>query len=151
MGQIMRKVIRSVACFILIVFCLALLCTGCTNRRIASYYADTRHFSTGEAVVENIIYKEDFAGRGSEAVVLWLSGMDDAYADSSFVVEGENARILLENGFMDKVAVGDTVTFTSSPQIFYDGWFFPIVDLEANGARFLDFETGYANLMDLYR
>ena len=56
----------------------------------------------------------------------------------------------MENGILSKVKIGDTITFTSAPRFFGDGYFMPIVELYIGDEAILEFEIGYQNLLDSY-
>ena len=118
--------------------------TGCYAYHEREYYSDIDNFITEEAVVNNIIYKEK-----DNKLVLWL-GSSELYTTKDFIIRGDNCSLVIENGFLDKVKIGDTVTFTSAPRIYGNGYFMPIVEMKHNGEVFLDFETGYNNLMSSY-
>ena len=119
--------------------------TGCTRLREKEYYADTSNFITGEGIVDNIIYDEE-----QKDIVLWLSEIDDAYQCSDFIIEGENYSIVLENGILDKIKVGDKITFTSATRYFGNGDFMPLVAISIGDEEILSFEEGHKNLMNLY-
>ena len=109
------------------------------------YYADINNFITDEAVVDNVIYNEE-----EEYIVLWLSEIDEAYQSSDFIIEDNNATLVLQNGILDKIKIGDVITYTSAPRIFGNGDFMPIIEISVSGEELLNADDGYRNLMDLY-
>ena len=113
--------------------------------REKAYYSDRNNFITEEATVDNIIYNEE-----RNHVVLWLSDIDPQYQSEAFIFRGENAATVLENGILSKVKIGDTITFTSAPRYFGNGYFMPIVELYIGEEAILEFEIGYQNLLDSY-
>lgn len=127
-----------------IVSCLLLL-TGCWDAREKSYYSDPDNFISDTATVDKIAYDSD-----QKILVLSLSNIDEAYDDTAFVARGKNAALLLENGILNKVAVGDTITYISAPGCYSDGYMFPLVGLSTHGEELLSFELGYANLLSEY-
>ena len=86
------------------------------------YYADINNFITVEAVVDNVIYNEEEA-----YIVLWLSEIDEAYQCSDFIIEGSNVNLVLQNGILDKIEIGDVITYISAPRIFGNEDFMPII------------------------
>lgn len=124
---------------------LLLSLSGCLSYRKKAYYSDRNNYITEEATVENIIYNEE-----RNHVVLWLSDIDPQYQAKEFIFKGENAATVLENGILSKVKIGDTITFTSAPRFFGDGYFMPIVELYIGEEAILEFEIGYQNLLDSY-
>lgn len=118
--------------------------TSCYAYHERKYYSDINNFITEEAVVENIIYKEK-----DNELVLWLES-SESYTTKNFIISGDNCSLVIENGFLDKVKIGDTVTFTSAPRIFGNGYFMPIVEIKHNDEVLLDFAVGYKNLMASY-
>ena len=145
-GKKMRKkyLVSKSICMVLVLMTIMSL-TSCTRQREKEYYADANNFITGEGVVDNIIYDEN-----DKDIVLWLSEIDDAYQCSDFIIEGENFSIVLDNGILDKIKVGDTIEFTSAPRYFGNGDFMPLVALSVGDEELLNFEEGHKNLMDLY-
>lgn len=135
------KSIYAVSVLILIVSVL-----GCYSAREKAYYSDTSNFITEEATVDNIIYDEN-----SNYIVLWLSGIDPLYQSSAFIIRDENVSVAIENDFFNKIKVGDTITYTSAPGCFTNGYFMPIIGISVNGDLILDMETGYMNLMNSYK
>ena len=131
------------------ILCTALavmtLLTGCWHLREKEYYADASHFITDTATVEHIAYDQD-SGR----LILWLTDISEVYSSSDFVVSKDSAALLMKNGVLDKVAVGDTITFISAPGCYSNGYEFPVVGLTVDGEELLSFDTGYKNLMAEY-
>jgi len=130
--------------FIQIIISIILL-IGCSKVREKEYYADTENYITEEAIVDNIIYNEEY-----DYVVFWLSEIDDSYQCSNFIIEGESVSTILENDILNKVKIGDEITYTSAPRFFGNGDFMPIVELYIGDEEILSFEVGYKNLMKLY-
>jgi len=133
-------------CFTLLcaLFAVIALLSGCKYHE-KKYYANFDHFITEEAVVENIIYNEE-----DHYIALWLDELDAAYQDNSFIIRSHNTDVVLENDLLDTLQIGDTITFTSAPQIFGDGYMMPIVGLSIEGKELLNINTGYQNLMNMY-
>ena len=132
-------------CAVVVLFS-AIYISGCYSAREKSYYADMTNFITEEATVDNIIYDEKH-----NYIVLWLSGIDPSYQSSAFIIRHENVTVVMENEFLNKIRVGDTITYTSAPGYFGDGYFMPIIGISAKASEILDVETGYQNLMNSYK
>lgn len=118
---------------------------GCSKMHEKEYYADINNFITEEAIVDNIIHNEE-----EEYIVFWLSEIDEAYASSDFIIEGNNADLVLQNGILDKIEIGDVITYTSAPRILGNGDFMPIIQISVSGEELLNLDDGYKNLMSLY-
>lgn len=129
---------------LLIVALLLTLC-GCYNAREKAYYANSDNFITDTATVEKLEYNPN-----EGYLILWLTDINEVYSDSTFVVRGDNAAVLIENGVLDKVGVGDKITYISAPGCYSNGYMFPIVGLSVNGEELLSFDTGHENLMEEY-
>lgn len=133
-------------------FCAGMMLTlvisllGCYATREKAYYADESNFITEEATVDNIIYDEK-----ENYIVLWLSGINPSYQSNAFIIRRENATLAIDNAFFDKVSIGDTITYTSAPGYFGDGYFMPIVGMSIKDSVILDPEAGYQNLMNSYK
>ena len=128
--------------FPLILFGISEVCYTAQEKQ---YYSDSSNFITDKALVKNIIFHEE-----DGYIVLWLSEIDESYQVGNFVIEGKNASILLNNGFLEKVKIGDEITFISAPGYFGDGYMMPIVSISFAGETLLSFSEGYKNLMDTY-
>ena len=128
-----------------LVLIVLFLLVGCSKMHEKEYYADINNFITDEAVVDNVIYNEE-----EEYIVLWLSEIDEAYQSSDFIIEDNNATLVLQNGILDKIKIGDVITYTSAPRIFGNGDFMPIIEISVSGEELLNADDGYRNLMDLY-
>ena len=133
--------------------CVTLLCvlvvvismlSGCKYHE-KEYYANFDHFITEEAVVEKINYNEE-----DNYIVLILGEIDETYQDNNFIIRSDNADIVLENGLLYTLQIGDVITFTSAPQIFGDGYMMPIVSLSVEGKELLNINIGYQNLMNSF-
>ena len=110
------------------------------------YYSQDSNYITAAGTVTHI-------GWGPEQSYVYLSFVEipEAYSDTTFVLEGENLRIVLENGFAEKVEIGTEVVYISAPRYFWDGYAMPVVALEAGGEVLLVFEEGKANLLELIK
>lgn len=143
----MMKIGFSIKKYVLLslVIIAVFLLVGCSKMHEKEYYADINNFITDEAVVDNVIYNEE-----EEYIVLWLSEIDEAYQCSDFIIEGNNASLVLQNGILNKIEIGDVITYTSAPRIFGDGYFMPIIQISVPGEELLNIDDGYKNLMSLY-
>ena len=138
-----RYVVKFVALLLALITLLQLV--GCKRTYRREYYGDVNNFITEEAVVDNIIYN-----REKGYIVFWLSEIDEAYVTRSFKIEGNNADLVLENGILDEIKIGDTITYTSAPRVFWNGYFFPIIQIATSDEEILNLEDGYENLMDMF-
>ena len=91
------------------------------------------------------VYSEEY-----NEIALWLYDTDPSYQTTNFGIKGNNVSIALENGILDKVKIGDTITVTSAPRFFYNGYAMPIIGLSIGDIEILNIETGHQNLMDMY-
>ena len=62
-----------------------------------------------------------------------------------FKICAQNAMELIENGFLENVAVGDEITVRTTMWIYSDSEFFVINAVESGGVTYLDFDTGLQN------
>ena len=129
-----------------LVLAFFILLSGCYSAREKAYYMDMNNFITEDATIDNIIYNKEH-----NYIVLWLSGIDPSYQSSAFIIRCENVTLAIDNGFFDKVRVGDTITYTSAPGYFGNGYFMPIVGISTKDTKILDTEIGYQNLMNSYK
>lgn len=108
------------------------------------YYSDSSNFITSEAIITNIIYSED------SSIILWLSEIDTIYPDNTFIINEQNAVILMDSGFATKVHIGDKIIFTSAPGCYTNGYMMPIVALSIKDEQLLNFDEGYENFIEQY-
>ncbi|MBE6922572.1 MAG: hypothetical protein E7465_05240 [Ruminococcaceae bacterium] len=110
------------------------------------YYSQEGNYITATGTVCHLGWSSD-----QSYVCLAFEDIPDEYSDPNFVIEGENLRILMENGFAEKVQLGTQVVYISAPRYFWDGYAMPIVALEVDGESLLTFEEGKANLLELIK
>lgn len=139
-----RCVVKKYTVLALVLITLFQL-VGCSKMHEKEYYEDINNFITDEAVVDNIIHNEK-----EKYIVFWLSEIDEAYECNDFIIEGNNVDLVLQNGILDKIEIGDVITYTSAPRIFGNGDFMPIIQISVSGEELLNIDDGYKNLMDLY-
>lgn len=60
----------------------------------------------------------------------------------------ESIIILEESGFFDDINEDTVITFTTNDYIGWDGWYYPIFGVKVNDKVYLDFETGYDNVLN---
>ena len=109
-----------------------------------SHYREAEDFVTATGTVNHIADSE---------YGLFL-GIEDAaavFSDTSFVLRGENREIVLEKGILEKLQLGDRVTFTTHGWYPGDGYSRPIVAICVDGQWLLEFEEGHQNLLEYYR
>ena len=135
---------KSIA-FFAICFVIASSLSGCYRSREKEYYLDKSNYVTCEAVVKNTVYKEE-----NQAIYLWLTPAIDVYSDTTFSIKEKNLEIFIANGGLELLTNGKTITFTSAPRYFGDGYIMPIVAISCDDVILLDFEIGYNNLMESY-
>ena len=134
----------KVICISLLV-CSIISFIGCYQTNEKDYYSDKNNFITGTAIVDNIIFDEE-----THQLYFWLSGIDEAYQDNTFKVEGANVDVLLQSNLVETIKAGSHITFVSAPRYFGDGYCMPIVALSYNDEVLLPFDVGYANFMSLF-
>lgn len=140
----MKSCIRTIA-FITAALQTAFLLTGCYQTREKEYYSNKENYITEEAVVDNIIFDKK-----NKSIYFWLSGINESYQDSTFKIEGESVDIIIENDNFNNVIPGSTITYSSAPRYFGDGYCMPIVGICYDDVVLLPFEVGYENLMKMY-
>lgn len=108
------------------------------------YYSEDSNYITATGTVTHLGWADD-----QSYVYLAFEDIPEEYSDVSFVIEGENLRIVLENGFAEKVRLGTQVEYVSAPRYFWDGYAMPIVELTVDGEILLTFDEGKVNLLEL--
>jgi hypothetical protein len=132
---------------ILLLF-ISFLLTGCYSNQMNKYYSDEDNYTEIIGIIDNIEYNENY--KALYITIRYDKQEYDRYKsyDGVFKIIDENDKILKENSFYDEVNIGDKVTFTTAPKVFGDGYFLPIVSVEANEKIYLDFEKGKENLLN---
>ena len=110
------------------------------------YYSEDSNYIMATGTVRHLAWGPD-----QSYVYIAFEDIPEDYSDTNFVIEGENLRIVLENGFAEKVQLGTTVEYVSAPRYFWDGYSMPIVELSVDGEILLTFEEGKINLLDWIR
>ena len=119
---------------------------GCDRVEKKNYYSDKSNYITITATVDNIFLDEE-----NNAVYLWLlPNTPDVYFDNTFKIVGDNVGVFITNGGLELIKIGKTITFTSAPRYFGDGYVMPIVSVIFEDNVMLDFDVGYANLIKWY-
>lgn len=131
---------------IIIIIIILFLISGCYRNKEKLYYLDVSNFIKEEATVDNVLYDEE-----NKSIYFWLSNIDDVYQDSTFIVDGDNVNVLLQYDIINRIMIGDTITFSSAPRYFGDGYCMPIIELIHNNEELLSFDEGHKNLMKRYR
>ena len=129
---------------VLLVLCLwVTLLSACDRKKMLAYYTEKENYVSATGIVSHIKYSEDHS-------TLYLAFDDLSYPfdDNCFKVVGDNLQIIQENGIDSKCTLGQEVTFISAPRYFGDGYVMPIVAIYIDEECLLDFEVGYANLLD---
>ncbi len=74
-----------------------------------------------------------------------------AYQRQRFYFVDESIVILEESGFFDDINEDTVITFTTNDYIGWDGWRYPVFAVDINGKTYLDFETGYTNVINFVK
>lgn len=126
---------------LVLIIILSLLCSGCSyNQRKFSYYSNKDNYITVSGTVEYINYFE-------ESIIIAFSNLSESFDDDHFKIIGQNYELVTKRGIEDHLAVHITVTFTTAPRYFGDGYIMPIVAIWIDDTMFLEFEEGYANFL----
>lgn len=137
-ATVRRKAVLMVCC----VLCITALLCGCASKRELDYYSDKQNYVSVSGCVDHLVYNEE-----GDALYIGLSETPSGFSDTSFKIVGENLKTAQDNGIDTLLTIGDTITFTTAPGYFGDGYVMPIVSLELKGECLLDFESGYKNLL----
>lgn len=124
------------------VLCMVLAFAGCDKSKRREYYKDKSNYVTVSGTVKSIYnYK-------NESLLISFDNLDYEFSASSFEICGKNLPVVQERGIDSKLKIGDSVTFTTAPGFFGDGYIMPIVAITVDGEELLSFEEGYENLME---
>lgn len=134
---------------VIILLCTIVFFTSCTAKKMRDYYSQKDNYITATGTISHIAYSDenDILYYGFSDVT-YQSNMNYHFEYYNFKIVGENFEILHEQNIDEKVKMGDEVTFMVAPECFYDGYAIPIVSISVNGECLLEFEEGYANLLE---
>ena len=132
-----KKIIKG----ILLMLCVILLLSGCYSHKKYKYYSDKANYISVTGTVS-------FINPADEGFYLGFNKMSTKLSDNAFKIVGKNLAIVETNGIMEKLQMGDEVTFITAPKYFGDGYVMPIVAITVDGETLLEFEEGYNNLLD---
>ena len=153
----MRKILTLLLCLL-----LCLLTTACGfNHIMVKELSNPESYGTFTVTVSKIQRAENgtyiYVTFGSYEDVELFHGSTpnkecplEDYQNRLEVTE-ENNKILTDNGFYDKVKVGDTITVRASHFIYMDGNFFYIASVVHNDTEYLNFDTGLANIVKMMK
>ncbi len=72
----------------------------------------------------------------------------DGYRKAYYYFVDTSIKVLEETGFYDDIKTDTVIKFTVNDYIGWDGWDYPVFAVEMNGKTYLDFETGYENIIN---
>lgn len=107
------------------------------------YYADTGHFITVTGEIYHVGYDEE-----DNMLYLGMINCSERFSDYSFRIVSENVEVIRQNGGMELIEEGQTITFVTAPGYFGDGYHMPIVALSVGEVVLLEFEEGYTNFWE---
>ena len=73
---------------------------------------------------------------------------DTYFLGTGFEIKGKTFDTLAESDFFDVVYGYTVVTIYSNPQYHWHGYHYPVVGVSIGDKVYVDFETGYQNLLD---
>ena len=108
------------------------------RKHMVSYYSDDNNYQSLEGIITDL-------GDGHLIEIEILTESPDFYR----IANSDCQKFYLINypDFIDKLSVGDKISFVSAPMCFYNGDQYRIVSLEKDGEVYLTYEEGkVANL-----
>ena len=136
--------IRIPAIF-LILFLLMNL-TSCFKYEARIYYRDKDNYVNATGVVSHMKYSEE-----GTALYFGFDNLSPKFDDNAFKIEGDNLKVVQDNGIDEKIKIGDEVSFMSAPKYFGDGYIMPIMAISIGDDVLLEFEQGYENYMNFLK
>ena len=143
--KVVLGVIAILVVIIVVLFVLILM-NAWKENHIWDYYHTEGCFLSSTGVVTYIYHDEI-----DEEIYLSLSDIDPRFHYRGFRIVGKNYKIVMENGLLDNLSVGDSVEFVGSPRVFWDGYVLPMIEISVNGEQFLEAEQGYGNFIEWLR
>ena len=130
--------------FILILAISSVLSSCSYSYRMTEYYSDDENYEILSGEITKISNFES-------DLYITIDFSDGEYSKIAYVLISANEQILRSNNFYEEVNVGDMITFTTAPRIFYDSYDLPIVSLSFNNKVYLEFDQGKVNLLESFK
>ena len=166
-------------CGILVLAMLLASLASCSgyNRVMREHLKNADNYQAREMILKDFYYidpstqekKRDFAdqafgdndiifevafGKSVEELILFSGHTFEEDAELELYqfqlrVIPSNSQILLENGFFDRIAVDEKISFKASDYIYMDSEYFYIAQLEYADTEYLSFDDGLKNIVDM--
>ena len=82
-----------------------------------------------------------------KTLYIGFTELSPTFDDTCFKLVGKNLEKLKDNKNVDKIKIGEKITFITAPKYFGDGYVMPIVQISINGECLLEFNEGYTNFL----
>lgn len=129
-----------------ILILLVILAVTRDKKQMWDYYSTEDSFLSTTGVVTYIHHAEN-----QGQIYLSFSDIDPVFHDKSFKIVGKNYTIVIENGLLDRLSIGDHVEFVGSPRVFGDGYVLPLIAISLDGVQYIEREQGYQNFLEWLR
>ena len=128
---------------ILCVNLIAFLWNGLYEIQEGPYYKKLENYVTASVLVDSVSYDEE-----SGILYLQLIEQEEIGLESewNYHFNRANIEIVVENGILNKLQPGDTVTITVAPRVFGDGYSIPLAAITVGDEEVLPFNIGWDNL-----
>lgn len=135
------SLLKSRIIIITISVMLVFLCSCTTNEQI-EYYSQKDNYITATGTVSFINFDDDY-----KTLYIGFTELSPTFDDTCFKLVGKNLEKLKDNKNVDKIKIGEKITFITAPKYFGDGYVMPIVQISINGECLLEFNEGYTNFL----
>ena len=135
------KILDMIAALV-VAFAITFVMSSCNMANNYKYYSQKENYVNVTGTITSIKYNSDIT-----ALYLEFENINPVLDDSCFKIVGKNVSVVQNNGIDVELKAGDSVTFTTAPMYFGDGYVMPIFALSAHGKCFLEFEDGYDNFL----
>lgn len=142
----LKLIHKKLLSIVLILLLLIIILLVWDKERMWAYYKNENSFLSSSGVVAYLYHDKDM-----EQIYISFSDIDPSFHDHSFKIVGMNYKIVIQNGLLDSLSVGDHVEFVGSPRVFGDGYVLPLIGISKNDNLFLDPVQGYHNFLDWLR
>lgn len=138
--------IYKITIFIILVLSVIVLLNSCLFSEEYKHYKNRDEYVLVEGNIVHILNQND-----NKKLILEINNLSYQFSDICFKIVGKNYDVVFERSLIDELSVNDKIIFHTIPGYLGDGYVYPIVSVEVNGVRYLDFEEGYENLIQYYR
>ena len=174
MKRMMRALAISLSLFCVCLSATACWFWGGYNKIMYEYFSNENNYYTWTVTIRDFVWTDrdnDYTGYSmyensenfeyraleerkynyialSTVILEYQEEWMDYIKEEAFTVHYKNAVELIENGFLENVKIGDTITIRATHCTYSDANFLYVAAVEKDGVTYLDMQTGLQNIKE---